>query len=111
MKPNLKVVTKSIDSKPRHLKLLRKPIRLFVVRKESLKSGDPDTDSSLVQSKPNEKPVRSVRSILRRCFNSVKVLMARIDKFATESRATDERIRKIRSEHYAKYGWYFRDRF
>jgi hypothetical protein len=67
--------------------------------------------------KPNEKNKTSIRqpsvvpSLPKRVWNSLSNFLVKLDEFATNSRRTDEQIRKIRSENYGKYGFYFRDRF
>jgi hypothetical protein len=48
-------------------------------------------------------------------WDKIAALLARfikkLDQLATESSETDAKIRKMRAENYAKYGFYFRDRF
>jgi hypothetical protein len=58
-----------------------------------------------------QRAVSTVKSVLKSCFDLLATLLKRIDAYATQAREIDENIRKNRAEHYAKYGFYFRDRY
>jgi hypothetical protein len=81
----------------RRLKVTRKPVQLSVVPQENELATVPQAVKE--------------RIFLNSCLELLNTILERLDKFATQARETDAQVRKLRSEHYAKYGFYFRDRF
>jgi hypothetical protein len=95
MKQKFKLITNRRMNR-RHLKAVKAELCLVDAGKELI----------IVQ-----KPTQSKGSFLKRGHVLLGNFLKRIDELATQARETDERIRKNRAEHYAKYGFYFRDRF
>ena len=51
------------------------------------------------------------RNFPARVLQGLFKFLIRLDEISTSAQKTDDQIRNMRAEHYAKHGFYFRDRF
>jgi hypothetical protein len=94
MKPQFKLIVNNSRNKIRRVRVAKASPRLTIV----------PTEKAFATAKP-------LSRFLNRCLKWLGSILIKLDEFASKARETDEQIRKMRAEHYAKYGFYFRDRF